>query len=806
MKTVRSTGRAQRARSRCGWWVALATILLVMLAWPGFVAASPGAIIFVTTLEDKISSTGGCSLKEAIYSANFDSNVAIAGYTDFANPHEDTPRVITTQCVAGSGDDIIVLPAGGVFLLSKIVEDADNPFGPTATPIVTSNITIEANGSLLEWVGSSNARAFSVGSTGSLMIENAYIKNFLAHGGNGGAGGAGGGMGAGGAIYVHAGGLVVENSTFEGNGAVGGDGTGGPGPAVIGGGGGIGGNGGGATSCAGAGGGGSRGNGESICALDSTGEIGSGGGGTVFNGAGTTGGFACGGDGGGRTGGQDAPCPGGGGGGGGQNNFLGSGDGGKGNYGGGGGGGGSDGGNGGNGGFGGGGGTGWTGDFGGTRGGAGGFGGGGGAASDGTLTGDGHPGTGGMFGGDANKSNGGGGAGLGGAIFNDAGNVLVENSTFTGNFVTRGVGGSAGTPAAADNGADAGGAIFTVNGHLTVNDVTINGNQSTGSGGGIVVVQTTDNPLPTSLTLDNTIIASNGANECSTIGPSIASQGAGNLVQNNDNCQGVVSSLDPLLGPLRHNGGDTPTMAISKFSPAFNAADPTTSLLTAQNGVIRPLLGGFDIGAFELCVLNPIEVCPGAIKPPPDTEPLIIQVSPTPSGGTTNPLPGSYTEPFDSVIVLSATPNNGYTFVSWTPNTAVPGNPSTTVTMDRPQTVTATFMPLPTTMAGNIIAKSGPQNARVWTLSLLNNGPGGAYGVAIPSFALTQTFGAACTPVIGTAFPLAVSDLAPGQTGTANVTIDFTGCAAAAHFTATFTFSANAGAVSGNVVRFNQFQ
>jgi CSLREA domain-containing protein len=35
-------------------------------------------IIYVTSLEDKIGGTGGCSLKEAIYSANFDDNVAIS--------------------------------------------------------------------------------------------------------------------------------------------------------------------------------------------------------------------------------------------------------------------------------------------------------------------------------------------------------------------------------------------------------------------------------------------------------------------------------------------------------------------------------------------------------------------------------------------------------------------------------------------------------------------------------------------------------------------------------------------------------
>jgi hypothetical protein len=37
--------------------------------------------------------------------------------------------------------------------------------------------------------------------------------------------GGGGGMGEGGAIYVQSGGLTIENSTFDGNGAIGGDGS-----------------------------------------------------------------------------------------------------------------------------------------------------------------------------------------------------------------------------------------------------------------------------------------------------------------------------------------------------------------------------------------------------------------------------------------------------------------------------------------------------------------------------------------------------------------------------------------------------
>jgi hypothetical protein len=112
----------------------------------------------------------------------------------------------------------------------------------------------------------------------------------------------------------------------------------------------------------------------------------------------------------------------------------------------------------------------------------------------------------------------------------------------------------------------------------------------------------------------------------------------------------------------------------------------------------------------------------------------------------------------------------------------------------------------PASIQGNIIAKSGPQNARAWTLSLLDNGPGAANATAITSFTLAQAFGVACTPAIGTAFPLAMGDLASAQTGTANVTIDFTGCAAAARFTAKFMYSANGGTVTGSVVRYNQYE
>jgi subtilase family serine protease len=273
---------------------------------------------------------------------------------------------------------------------------------------------------------------------------------------------------------------------------------------------------------------------------------------------------------------------------------------------------------------------------------------------------------------------------LGGAIFTEGGNVVVKNSTFTANFAVRGVAGGEG----AHNGSDAGGAIFSLNGSTSVLNSTISGNEDTGSGGGIVILQFPPFP-PTSLTLHNTIVANNGAQECAIAGLNPTVAASGNLIQNNVNCPGVVTSDDPQLGPLQLNSpGFTPTMAIPSTSPAFNTADGTTSLLTDQRGLKRPQGTGFDIGAFEKCTSRFEFQCLQFVIKQTDTEPLITQASP-PAGGTVSPPSGDYDR--NSVQHLVATPNPGYFFINWTGNVSDPNSPSSYVTMDQAQTVTANF-------------------------------------------------------------------------------------------------------------------
>jgi hypothetical protein len=248
--------------------------------------------------------------------------------------------------------------------------------------------------------------------------------------------------------------------------------------------------------------------------------------------------------------------------------------------------------------------------------------------------------------------------------------------------------------------ADAGGAIFSVNGHLTVIDATISGNLSTGSDAAITVVQTSPGN-GTSLTLNNTIIYNNGgkdasgnpigtSKECSIIGSSVTISGAGNLIQNNDNCPGLVTTGNPLLGPLQISRGFTPTMAIGPSSAAFNTADAGTSLSADQRGIPRPSDGGFDIGAFEYCDFARDFNC--NIAGLEQTEPLTIIVSP-PAGGTTTPGAGASSQIQNTVTAVSATAEPGYQFSDWLGNVAAPNSAATTVIMNQAQTITAIFVP-----------------------------------------------------------------------------------------------------------------
>ena len=177
-----------RARGQHG--VALAAALILTACFGQRCTAQ--VTIQVNTTQQGVTN-GQCSLQEAIYASEFKSNTAIGSTSP------DT--TYSTGCVAGTGNgDTIVLPPGAVFTFDHFWDgDANNIFGPTATPIIFSKITIEGNGATLQWqdrFGPGNSRLFAIGTgngsdfasgTGSLTLRNVYVKGFHIKGGNGGS-------------------------------------------------------------------------------------------------------------------------------------------------------------------------------------------------------------------------------------------------------------------------------------------------------------------------------------------------------------------------------------------------------------------------------------------------------------------------------------------------------------------------------------------------------------------------------------------------------------------------------------------
>ncbi len=245
----------------------------------------------------------------------------------------------------------------------------------------------------------------------------------------------------------------------------------------------------------------------------------------------------------------------------------------------------------------------------------------------------------------------------GGGIYNDGNGALsLINCTLADNFGGRGGNGGNGAAASDPSFSEgrsggtggAGGGIFNW-GALTVLACTVSGNGggpggtggtnsdgtrsagrhgTGGDGGGVFNASNED-----SARLHNTIVAANSVG-AGGIGGSAGSAGVGpdlagpfisegyNLIGQLDAHAGLsdggsadrvgttATPLDPMLGPLQHNGGPTFTMGLLDASPARDAGDDTLledpiDLVTDQCGRPRKVGTHIDIGAFELHPLGP---------------------------------------------------------------------------------------------------------------------------------------------------------------------------------------------------------
>jgi Right handed beta helix region len=220
----------------------------------------------------------------------------------------------------------------------------------------------------------------------------------------------------------------------------------------------------------------------------------------------------------------------------------------------------------------------------------------------------------------------------GGGIDN-TGTVTITNSTISGNTASdkgggiyNGNGGTITNCTISGNTAAGGGGMYDT-GSATLINSTIAANTATqssfGNGGGGIW----HNSGTGTITVKNTIIATNTSGSSPDFLGNLTSQGF-NLIGNDtgatitpaqfsDQIGTAGAPIDPLLGPLQDNGGPTPTLALLSGSRAIDkgdsSIDPITgnSITTDQRGVgysrtvddpsIPNAAGGdgTDIGAFE---------------------------------------------------------------------------------------------------------------------------------------------------------------------------------------------------------------
>jgi endo-1,4-beta-xylanase len=107
----------------------------------------------------------------------------------------------------------------------------------------------------------------------------------------------------------------------------------------------------------------------------------------------------------------------------------------------------------------------------------------------------------------------------------------------------------------------------------------------------------------------------------------------------------------------------------------------------------------------------------------------------------------------------------------------------------------------------SISSKTGPRDARVWTLTATNGDVGPAYATQITGFTLKQIEGFPCTPTITApgAFPVSLGDIATSGSASAAFTVDFARCGPFARFVLSVPWS-SATYHTGTFVQYPEFR
>jgi uncharacterized repeat protein (TIGR01451 family)/CSLREA domain-containing protein len=204
-------------------------------------------------------------------------------------------------------------------------------------------------------------------------------------------------------------------------------------------------------------------------------------------------------------------------------------------------------------------------------------------------------------------------SGRGGGVCLDGGTATISNSTISGNQAT-----GAGLPIPSGLG---GGIDHEPVGWypevttLNLINTTVSDNYASTAGGGLENTSYIQYGGVAIAIFKNVLIAGNGApvgygencwNGDLGYGPGVLTS-LGNNLEDTDECNldqpTDLPDTDPLLGPLADNSGPTWTHALPAGSPAIDAGDDLAAPPTDQRGLPRPLGAASDIGAYEALLL-----------------------------------------------------------------------------------------------------------------------------------------------------------------------------------------------------------
>lgn len=238
--------------------------------------------------------------------------------------------------------------------------------------------------------------------------------------------------------------------------------------------------------------------------------------------------------------------------------------------------------------------------------------------------------------------------GAGGGIFAENSTTNVSDSTISGNFAQTQGGGVYNLRF--NNGLAANADFTATNATIANNSVATNGEAFGNNGGGGVWNNTGVTTYKNTIVSDNVNTATNHPSDCYMQPGSITTSNGNNLDGDNSCGFGLPSDQhgNPLLGPLKDNGGPTPTHALLAGSPAIDKGDNATCAGATvggvdQRGIARPQGPSCDVGAVEYTPA--VGAVPVSQRPPPpglppgNPQPLPPVARPVAPPGNTAPNP-----------------------------------------------------------------------------------------------------------------------------------------------------------------------